>query len=152
MNNLEQALNTKFTATLLGTFTGNVLASGGSGLHWEQAPSEALPPLLIASIINSPASSKYGGVLYSEITISFRSIATGRTTAIANMETFIATFDEFIPTLSSGSVSNVTREQDPLAMKFHEPENRVSRTTSESDEAGNDYYQAIVIYRYTLTA
>src|SRR5689334_10640767 len=105
MNALEKALNVKFqsTSSLTSVFTGNTkAASSGTntmGLHWDRAPEGAAVPLLIAQVMSTPVTSKFGGVAFGDITVQFRGIANSRNTAIGYMETLIGVYDDFRPTL-----------------------------------------------------
>ncbi len=142
MNTLEVAINAKFAATsaLYNAFTGNTRGDGSKAIYWDEADKGVTQPYLVLQQLSANTTSRYGGVLYSEPVIRFKSVAVGRRDAIANIELVIAAFDETILTLSSGRINNVTRLGDPVTTMYP-PENADGATEFES----------VVDYQYSLS-
>lgn len=131
MNALEKALYTKFTTDLAATFTG--------GWFWDTADKGATGPMLIAQVISAPATSKYGGVTFADVTIQFKAIGVGRRATLTLIETFTGVFDEYAPALDTGTVCNVTRTSEPFALKL-----------PAEEQTGADEFQAVVTYVYSV--
>lgn len=141
MNALEKALNAKFaaTSTLTDAFPGNERSDDSFALYWDTAAKGAPTPYLVAQIISAPATSKYGGVTFSDVTVQFKAIGEGRRATIALMETFCGVFDEYAPVLDAGTVCGVERLSEPFALKLPVEETQ-----------GRDEYQVVTTYRYGI--
>lgn len=142
MNTLEVALNAKFAATsaLYNTFTGNTRGGGTKAIHWDMADEGAVQPYLVVQQLSANATTRYGGVLYSEPIYRFKSVAVLRIDAVANIEILMGIFDEFIPTLSSGRVNNVTRLYDPVTTMY-----------PAQNASGSREFESVVDYQYSLS-
>lgn len=133
MNSLEKALYAKFTGTsaLTTAFLG--------GWYWDTAAKGTATPFVVAQVVSAPATSKYGGVTFADVTIQFKAIGEGRRATTALMETLCGVLDEFAPTLDSGTVCNVTRTSEPFAMKL-----------PAEETGGADEYQVVCTYIYSV--
>ncbi len=142
MNTLEVAINAKFAATsaLYNAFTGNTRGGGTKAIFWDMADEGAVAPYLVLQQLSANATSRYGGVLYSEPIIRFKSVAVGRILAITNIELVIAAFDETILTLSSGRINNVTRLGDPVTTMY-----------PVQNTSGSREFESVVDYQYSLS-
>ena len=142
MNALEAAINTKFsgTSTLTDAFTGNTRGGGSRAVYWDQADKGAASPYLVLQNLAANSTNSYGGVAYSEPIIRFKSVASGRHTAIANLETLIGVFDEFIPTLSGATCNNATRLGDPVTTMY-----------ASENAAGEPEWESVVDYQYSIS-
>lgn len=141
MNALEKALNAKFAATssLTTAFPGNEWPTASFNLYWDTAKKGTAQPYLVAQVISAPATSKYGGVTFADVTVQFKAIGIGRRATITLMETFVGVFDEFAPTLEAGTVCGVERLTAPFAMRL-----------PDEETGGADVYQVVTTYRYGI--
>jgi len=128
---LLTALRTKFTAT------GALTTAFGGGYHLDEAPAGTAMPYLVATVIGAPTDHKYGGVCRADIQIQFTGYGLADA-LLAAMETFCATFDEFVPTLSAGALTNTRRLGEPIPR------------LEEKDEDGNDVYRCDLVYEFNV--
>jgi hypothetical protein len=131
---LLTAINTYFDGAsgLLTQITG--------GLHFEETPSGVSMPYAIAYVISASATSKYGGVSYSEPVIQFTVFGQGARVALLLIEALITKFDEHSFTLSSGTQINATRQHEPIPLPDFPQQN----------ESGNPCYGYVVTYAYSI--
>jgi hypothetical protein len=140
---LQTKLNAKFAATssLTDAFTGNLWADGTTyALYWGAANKGTATPFLVCDVASIPApTTAYPGVAFGDYYVQFKAVGEGMLATVGLIETLIGVFDNFRPTLASGTVTNVLRQGDALPMKLP-PE----------EQTGADEWQVMVTYLYTL--
>jgi hypothetical protein len=133
MLTLLNAIYSKFTATsaLTTAFPG--------GLYRDRAAEGTAMPFLVSNVVAAPATTRFGGVGFSEATIRFTSYAVGHDVSLAAIQTFVGVFDELILTISGNTQLNTTRKNDPIP-----------RLETSVDGSGQEVWRCDVIYDFAV--
>jgi hypothetical protein len=117
---------------------GTLTAAFPGGLHRDRAPEGTVMPYVVSTVSSAPAELTYGTQVRNHVQVRFDAYGVGHDATGALMDSFIASFDNALLTLSVGSDLSIVRQGD-VTPKLH-----------RHDAQGNDVWEWSVTYLYEV--
>ena len=138
MQALLNAIATKFSTT------SSITSAITGGLHLDEAKDSTAMPYMTYTVMAAPTNWGFG-IKTAAVTIRFDLYYTAADTALTKLAAFTAVFDDFLPTLSSGTVFDSMRDSGPTLMLVPFDDRNVERDSNVAR-----VYRASVEYRYSV--